>query len=205
MGDLATTMCGGYLTVPSLTISRDPQQLLAWWMTQPIEVGFLSTPIAELAFSRGLTHPTLRKLLVGGDRLTRFPPANASFQLVNNYGPTECTVVATSGVIDAQGPSLHIGSPIANTRIYILDEQHQLLPFGVMGEIYIGGRGIARGYHHQPDLTEERFLNDPFSDQTGARMYRTGDLGRWLPDGTVEYMGRNDFQNQNSRIPNRVG
>ncbi|MEI8632763.1 amino acid adenylation domain-containing protein [Vibrio sp. PP-XX7] len=187
---------GASLTVPDLAISRDPEQLLDWWLAQPIEVGFLSTPIAELAFSRNLTHPTLRTLLVGGDRLTRFPPVDAGFTLVNNYGPTETTVVATSGVIDVQSGTLHIGRPIAHTQIYILDEFQNLVPQGVKGEVYIGGAGVARGYLNRPDLTEECFLTDPFSDRAGARMYRSGDLGRWLADGTVEYLGRNDDQSK---------
>ncbi|MDW6005256.1 non-ribosomal peptide synthetase [Vibrio mangrovi] len=185
---------GAYLVLPESSVSRDPDQLLAWWMAQPIEVGFLSTPIAELAFSRHLQHPTLRALLVGGDRLNRHPSPDSTFRLVNNYGPTETTVVATSGVVQADDVALHIGQPIANTTVYILDGQGQPAPAGVTGELYIGGAGVARGYLNRPDLTESRFLADPFAGQPGARMYRTGDLGRWLPDGTIEYQGRNDDQ-----------
>ncbi|MDC9595130.1 condensation domain-containing protein, partial [Xenorhabdus sp. IM139775] len=84
--------------------------------------------------------------------------------------------------------------PIANTQIYILDTQAQPVPLGVAGEIYIGGVGVARGYLNRPELTAERFIPDPFSADPDARVYKTGDLGRWLPDGTIEYLGRNDFQ-----------
>ncbi|MBD2812215.1 non-ribosomal peptide synthetase, partial [Xenorhabdus sp. Vera] len=82
----------------------------------------------------------------------------------------------------------------SNTRIYILDSRGQPVPLGVAGEIYIGGVGVARGYLNRPQLTAERFLLDPFSQNAGARMYKSGDLGRWLPDGNIEYLGRNDFQ-----------
>ncbi|CAG8999283.1 MAG: Tyrocidine synthase 3 [Candidatus Celerinatantimonas neptuna] len=184
---------GGQLLMPTLAISRDPQQLLDWWQSQPIEVGFLSTAIAELAFNRGLTHPTLRTLLVGGDRLTQLPK-DVTFEVVNNYGPTETTVVATSGVMRAGRDILDIGGPIDNTRVYLLNRAGQPVPVGVAGELYIGGAGVARGYLNRPDLTVERFMADPFSDEPGARMYRTGDLGRWLADGRIEYLGRNDQQ-----------
>ncbi|CAG8999282.1 MAG: Tyrocidine synthase 3 [Candidatus Celerinatantimonas neptuna] len=184
---------GGQLLMPTLEVSRDPQQLLDWWQSQPIEVGFLSTAIAELAFNRGLTHPTLRTLLVGGDRLTQLPK-DVTFEVVNNYGPTETTVVATSGVMRAGRDILDIGGPIDNTRVYLLNGAGQPVPVGVAGELYIGGAGVARGYLNRPDLTVERFMADPFSDEPGARMYRTGDLGRWLADGRIEYLGRNDQQ-----------
>ncbi|SFY32218.1 non-ribosomal peptide synthetase, partial [Pseudomonas sp. NFACC36] len=88
----------------------------------------------------------------------------------------------------------HIGKPVANTQFYLLDEHRQPVPLGVPGEIYIGGAGVARGYLNRDDLTAERFLKDPFSHETNARMYKTGDLGRYLPDGNIEYLGRNDDQ-----------
>ncbi|MDC9583419.1 AMP-binding protein, partial [Xenorhabdus sp. PR6a] len=87
-----------------------------------------------------------------------------------------------------------IGRPISNTQIYILDSYNQPVPIGVVGEIHIGGAGVARGYLNRPELTAERFIADPFSQEAEARLYKTGDLGRWLPDGNIEYLGRNDFQ-----------
>ena len=87
-----------------------------------------------------------------------------------------------------------IGRPVANTQVYLLDAHCQPVPIGATGELYIGGAGVARGYLNRPDLTAERFVANPFSDKPHARMYKTGDLGRWLPDGNIEFLGRNDFQ-----------
>jgi hypothetical protein len=112
----------------------------------------------------------------------------------NMYGPTECTVDATIGRVDAGALRPHIGRPIANAQVYILDAHLQPVPVGVSGEIYIGGAGVARGYLNRPELTAERFVADPFSKVAGSRMYRSGDLARYLPDGNIEYLGRNDFQ-----------
>ncbi len=169
--------------------AEDLDALLVWWRGQPLDVCFLPTPVAEYAFSQQIEHPTLRTLLIGGDRLRQFARAQR-FELINNYGPTEATVVATSGKVEV-GQPLHIGKPVANVTVYLLDEQQRLVPLGVAGELYVGGKGVARGYLNRPELTAERFLQDPFND---GRMYRTGDLARWLPDGTLEYLGRNDDQ-----------
>jgi amino acid adenylation domain-containing protein len=117
--------------------------------------------------------------------------------IANLYGPTETTTYSTWVTIaKSQAFPSHIGRPIANTQIYILDSQLQLVPPGVSGEIYIGGAGIARGYLNRPELTAERFIPDPFNinAKDHARLYRTGDLGRWLANGNIEYLGRNDFQ-----------
>ena len=171
--------------------TASPDELLDWWARQPLDVSFLPTPLAEFAFSRNIVNPKLRTLLVGGDRL-RFHPASQTFRLINNYGPTETTVVATSGQLE--DGELHIGHPISNTQIHILDPQLQPVPTGVEGEIYIGGEGVARGYLNQPELTAQSFIADPFSADSRARMYKTGDLGRWRADGEIDYLGRNDHQ-----------
>src|SRR6185312_9423644 len=184
---------GATLLLASPQATADAQSLLAWWQEQPLDVSFLPTPIAELIFSQDIRHTKLKTLLVGGDRL-RHRATGQSFSLVNNYGPTESTVVATSGNIHDEDAVLHIGRPIANTRIYILDTHRQPVAVGVVGEIYIGGAGVARGYLHRPELTAERFIQDPFSVDSQARLYKTGDLGKWRADGTIEYVGRNDQQ-----------
>ncbi|WP_122815435.1 non-ribosomal peptide synthetase, partial [Pseudomonas viridiflava] len=129
---------------------------------------------------------------IGGDRLRQFH-RDPGFAVINNYGPTEATVVATSGRLLPDG-SLDIGKPVANTRVYLLDERQQLVPLGVAGELYVAGESVARGYLNRPEMTAERFLRDPFHNNPEARMYRTGDLARWNADGTLEYLGRNDDQ-----------
>ncbi len=144
----------------------------------------------------------LRVLLVGGDvvdpaaarRVLRNHPPGV---LLHCYGPTEGTTFATihrvAGV-DEEAVRLPIGRPIANTRVYVLDAHGQPVPLGAVGELHVGGAGVASGYLDRPDLTAERFVPDAFSPETGARMYRTGDLARHLPDGALEFLGRSDHQ-----------
>ena len=130
-----------------------------------------------------------------GSLVERVYQATAARQVFNLYGPTEATTYATCEAAprDPAGtPS--IGRPIANTQIYILNEALHPVPVGVIGELYIGGACLARGYLNHPALTAERFAPNPFGSQNGARMYRTGDLARFLPDGRIEYLGRSDQQ-----------
>jgi amino acid adenylation domain-containing protein len=120
---------------------------------------------------------------------------SARFALFNAYGPTETAVCATIHRCErVDGATVPIGRPIPNARIYLLNRHREPVPVGVIGEIYVGGDGVGRGYLNRPELTREHFLDDPFSDRAGDRMYRTGDLGRWQPDGSVEYVGRSDHQ-----------
>ncbi|WP_256875204.1 non-ribosomal peptide synthetase [Nostoc sp. C052] len=113
----------------------------------------------------------------------------------NLYGPSEDTTYSTFSLVEKGASStVTIGQPIANTQVYILDEYLQPLPVGVPGELHIGGAGLARGYLNRPDLTQEKFIPHPFSDEADARLYKTGDLARYLPDGNIEYLGRIDHQ-----------
>ncbi|MCA7013924.1 amino acid adenylation domain-containing protein [Dickeya dadantii] len=142
-------------------------------------------------------------LVVGGESLSasalRFWQQHApQVLIVNEYGPTEATVgccihTFAAGETGADG-AVPIGRPIANTRLYLLDAQRQLVPFGAPGELYIGGDGVALGYYQRPDLTEQRFIADPFSTDPAARLYRTGDRACYLPDGNLCFLGRNDNQ-----------
>jgi acyl carrier protein len=159
--------------------------------------------IAEHFASTRIRPKHLKDVIAAGEQLRIDPEIIHLFselpdcRLHNHYGPTE-THVVTSLTLAApaeQWPALPtIGRPIANTQIYILGSAGQPLPLGVVGEIYIGGANVARGYLHRPDLTERRFVRDPFSADEQARMYKTGDLGLWRDDGTIEYLGRNDDQ-----------
>ena len=140
---------------------------------------------------------TLRVLLTGGDTLRRYPPPGLPFRVVNNYGPTESTVVATSGAVppvESSDLPPSIGRPIANTEIHILDAQLRQVPIGEPGELHIGGAGLARGYLSRPELTAEKFIPNPFSHAAGSRLYKTGDLARYLPDGQIAFLGRIDDQ-----------
>jgi amino acid adenylation domain-containing protein len=136
-------------------------------------------------------------LVVGGSRLSGETARRwgRGRRLINEYGPTEATVSAT--LHECRGDETNdppIGRPIGNARIYILDLYREPVPVGVVGEIYIGGIGVARGYWKRPELTAERFMKDPFLPDPNARIYKTGDLGRWLADGNIEFLGRNDHQ-----------
>ncbi len=118
-----------------------------------------------------------------------------SSQVFNLYGPTEATTYATFTLVQKAGSkSPTIGRPLANTQVYILDSHLQPVPIGVVGELYIGGAGLARHYLHRPDLTSEKFIFNPFSNQLDARLYKTGDLARYLSDGNIEFLGRRDHQ-----------
>ncbi|MEH1938080.1 MAG: amino acid adenylation domain-containing protein [Nostoc sp.] len=167
-----------------------------WLISNKITISFLPTPLAQELLS--LEWPTeglaLRCILTGGDKLHQYPSDSIPFQVVNNYGPTENTVVTTSGLVVAKEQeqiSPNIGRAIANTQIYILDSNLQLAPIGVPGELHIAGVGLARGYLNRPELTQERFIPNPFGS---GRLYKTGDLARYLPDGNIEYLGRIDNQ-----------
>jgi amino acid adenylation domain-containing protein len=140
---------------------------------------------------------SIRTLILAGETLADTLASRWAIgrQLINAYGPTESTVCATVFHYQAgRADTPPIGRPIANARVYILDRRGRPTPIGVMGELYIGGAGVARGYLNRPELTQEKFLPDPFTPGPGVRMYRTGDLGRWLPDGNIEFLGRDDFQ-----------
>ncbi|PZV34908.1 non-ribosomal peptide synthetase, partial [Mesorhizobium kowhaii] len=172
------------LLLPPRAAGGDSLRLLQWWRDQPLDAAFLVTPLATTALEDNLVNPTLEYLLVGGDRLQRVPSLLPSpLNLINNYGPTEVAVVATSGRLFSDNVVPHIGRPIANTRVYLLDGHGGPVPFGAVGELYIGGAGVARGYLNRPELTAERFIASPFV--AGDRLYKTGDLARYLPDGNL--------------------
>jgi amino acid adenylation domain-containing protein len=189
---------GASIHLPVNLATNEPDTVRDWFVSQGITIGFLPTPLAERAIT--LEWPrtgSLRIMLTGADTLHHFPPRNLRFKLVNNYGPTECSVVTTSGPVlatDGADQLPTIGRPIDNVRVYVLDENLKQVSPGEPGEIYIGGPGVARGYRNRPDLTRERFLADPFSSDSRSRIYKTGDLARRLPDGQLAFLGRVDEQ-----------
>jgi amino acid adenylation domain-containing protein len=189
---------GASVHMPDEATQVNPRLLRDWLVAERITISFLPTPLAEAAITLDWPADTaLRTLLTGADTLYRYPPPSLPFALVNNYGPTEATVVATSGVVPSDAGSEaapSIGRPIDGMRVHIVDDSLQPVPTGDVGELLIGGAGVARGYWNQPELTAERFLHDPFSDQADARLYRTGDLVRSRPDGELEFVGRADEQ-----------
>lgn len=181
------------------SIRVQPEPLRDWIVENRITICFVPTAIAESLIE--LPWPTttaLRTLLTGADTLHRFPKPGLPFQLVNNYGPTECTVVATSGVVspDADASTFlpTIGHPIAKTRVHLLSKDLKPVAHGESGEIFIAGPSLARGYRNRPDLTAECFVTSADSRFANERLYRTGDLGLLLPSGEIAFLGRVDDQ-----------
>ncbi|WMW47862.1 lichenysin non-ribosomal peptide synthetase LicA [Bacillus paralicheniformis] len=181
-------IAGAELHIIDEATRMDITRLNQYFEENKITITFLPTQLCEQFME--LDNQSLRVLLTGGDKLKRI--AKRSYTLVNNYGPTENTVVATSTAIDPDKGMLSIGKPIANTRAYVLGQNNEVQPVGVAGELCIAGRGLARGYLNKPEETAKRFTEDPFVP--GERMYRTGDAVKWLEDGRLEYIGRIDQQ-----------
>jgi len=197
--DLAVFECFGALSVGgSVRIVDDALDLVS--VPRPVTlINTVPSVLKALVDVIGVP-PGVRCVSVAGEPLNRqlvdrlFATSKVE-RVYNLYAPTETTTYSTSASIRRGGTILPpIGRPIANTRIYILDGQMEPVPVGVMGEIYIGGAGVARGYLKRPELTAERFLIDPFCGEAEARIYKTGDLARYLADGNIEFLGRNDFQ-----------
>lgn len=201
--EIFSTWCSGdTLVLISEEQRRNPDALLNVIVEQGIEKLYLPfaalQQLASLAIRRSV-QTRLREVMTAGEQLQILPQIAQFFQqtgciLHNHYGATECQDVTTftlpANVKDwVMLPP--IGRPIHNTQVYILDECHQLVPIGMAGELYIGGEGIARGYLNRPDLTQERFIANPFGS---GRLYKTGDLARYLPDGNLQHLGRADRQ-----------
>lgn len=196
---------GGCLHVLDYEVATDGDKFADYLAEQPIDVlKIVPSHLNALLPSLKLRNVFSRKyLILGGetlsfDLLRRISEVSPDCRIVNHYGPTETTIgsliypVAQVEAIEAWSTSVPIGRPIANTEIHILDERRRPLPRGLIGELYIGGDGVAEGYLNQPEQTQAQFLQNPFF--VDARLYRTGDLARYLPDGNVEFCGRVDHQ-----------
>lgn len=189
--------CGAAIVIPDEAVCNQPEALRDWLLANGITITFVPTAMAErLLALRWPQKSSLRILLTGAEALRQRPGKDIPFTLINNYGPTECTVVATSGSVSHEpaGSLPSIGRAIDNTTIHILDEHMRPVRAGFAGEIYVGGAGVARGYRNNQVLAAERFVHNPFSSAYGGRLYRTGDLGRFLSNGDIEFLGRLDEQ-----------
>ncbi|MFN2587590.1 MAG: amino acid adenylation domain-containing protein [Actinomycetota bacterium] len=184
---------GAALVLVPDDVRADPAALVETLARQRVAHAFVPTVLAPSLLSR--TPPSaLKTLFVGGDRLTARPAAGFGPRVVNLYGPSEATVVCTHAGVGPGSDMPGVGTPVTGARVYLLDEDLDPVPDGLPGEVWVGGRGVARGYLHRPALTAERFVPDPFSPEPGARMYRSGDRGRYASDGTIAFLGRNDDQ-----------
>ena len=188
---------GAAIHLPSREDRYSGTQLRDWLVSAKITITFLPTVLAEEVLRLSWPADTsLRLLLTGGDALHLFPPEGLPFELINNYGPTECTVVATSTPVRAAmaGQSTPaIGRPILNTTIHLLNDGGCQVSDGEVGEIYIAGPSVGRGYRNCPNLTEESFVTINVAG-VPERAFRTGDLARRLPDGQLAFAGRADDQ-----------
>ena len=195
---------GGTLHVIPQDLTTDPNGLAEYFTRERIDC--LKIVPSHLAALLSASHPERliprRLLVLGGegsswDLIARIAKLAPDCRILNHYGPTETTVGVLTYPVDPGAPAptaiVPLGRPLPNSRVYVLDALRQPTPVGVPGEVYIGGDGVARGYLNRPDLTDERFVADPFGPP-GSRLYRTGDRARSLPDGTICFLGRVDFQ-----------
>ena len=194
---------GGTLVIPTEEAASDPEQLAGLIGRHQVSHVLGVPSLYRLLIQESTTEQlaSLRTAIVAGEACSHdvvklHGEKLPDIPLFNEYGPTEATVWSTVHRCDpeAEAPVVPIGRPIANTRVYILDEHRQPVPVGTPGELYLGGQGVARGYLHRPELTAERFLADPFEAVGGGRLYRTGDRARFRRDGVVEFLGRLDDQ-----------
>ncbi|RMF31802.1 MAG: amino acid adenylation domain-containing protein, partial [Chloroflexi bacterium] len=208
-GDLVRALCsGGRLVLCPREWLLDPERLYGLMRREGVEcaefVPAVLRHLIQYLDETGERLDFMRLLICGSDswyvseyrRFLRF--CGPETRLINSFGLTEATIDSCffeGSAMDLAGEQVvPIGRPFANVRLYILDDHLQPVPVGVPGELFIGGLGVARGYHNRPELTEEKFIPDPFSDDPNARLYRTGDRARYLPDGNIEFLGRLDYQ-----------
>ncbi|GAB4192319.1 MAG: hypothetical protein OHK0022_06410 [Roseiflexaceae bacterium] len=209
---LVQLLRGHTLEIVPRDIRLDPTALGAWLQERAVDVLDATPSQLRLLLEVGLG-PFPRCVLAGGEAIDPLLwdqlAADPARRCYNLYGPTECTVDTTIALVCGASPT--IGRPVRGAQVFLLDQAMQPVPIGVPGELYIGGAGVARGYLNRPDLTAERFVPNPFGagdlrledaelfqasrlKSPASRLYRTGDLARWLPDGSIEYLGRSDHQ-----------
>ncbi len=201
---------GGTLVFRTAEMSLVVPEFLAWVERQKITILDLPTAywhewVHNFAELKRQVPPSVRLVIVGGEKAsaksfsTWSNTVKGRVRWINTYGPTEASICVTAfepkfGATDAIPENLPIGRPVANTRIFLLDQRLNPVPVGVPGELYVGGVCVAQGYHNRAELTAEKFIPDPFSNDSGARLYKTGDMARYLPSGEIEFLGRRDDQ-----------
>jgi amino acid adenylation domain-containing protein/thioester reductase-like protein len=185
----APLVSGSTLHVIAEELRRSPRELDDYFVANGITNAHFPTQFAE-QFMQMCDMRSIKYLVVGGDRLKSYRLGD--FRLTNEYGPSEATMACLSYDVPDVMTKPPVGSPVANTHIFILDSRGRLCPIGVPGEICVSGTQVGRGYLNRQELTDKHFVDDPF--RPGERMFRTGDKGKWLEDGTVDFIGRMDFQ-----------
>lgn len=197
---------GGCLLMVSQEWVSDPEALAEYFRHHPIDcLKIVPSHLAALLTSSAMQSILPRqRLVLGGEAaswklIEQIQQLTPNCQIINHYGPTETTVGVLTYPVNGQQNSLvsktvPLGRPLANTQVYVLDKQLRPVPVGVPGELYISGTGLARGYLNRPNLTAERFITNPFTEESQARLYKTGDLVRYLPDGNLKFLGRTDNQ-----------
>ncbi len=200
---ITTLTCGGILFPVSEVVKKSMSELLSFLKNKDIDTMFLPTAYFKLLteteeYFELHKSGSLKNIIVAGERLILSNKVISKLKVIdayihNHYGPTETHVVTTitlNNKLLIEYPT--IGHPISNTQLYILDDRLQVLPLGAVGKLYVSGISLARGYLNQPELTSEKFINNPYIE--GKYMYDTGDIARWLPDGNIEFFGRKDNQ-----------
>ena len=206
--ELWPALCSGaQLHILLKETALDTGKLVEWIKTQQITICDFPTRLGEIFFEEQMPEDlSLKYVKVGGEAFEKVPAKALDFAIINTYGPTEATIEATNYDAYKDGEtclpgagSVPIGKGLQNYKLYVLDTNLNPTPIGIPGELHIGGGGLARGYLNQSELTAEKFIENPFASEEDkakgyTRLYKTGDLVRWLPDGNIEYIGRNDFQ-----------
>ncbi len=191
---------GAGVAIASRQVLGDPGGLVRWLAEAGVTVSVVPAPQLDAVLDQlDVVRTGVRVMVTGADVVRRRPRPEWGLRLINAYGPTEATVLATCAEVAPEGAVAGgelppVGVPIANMAAYVLDRYLRPVPVGVPGELYLGGAGVARGYAGRPGLTAERFVADPFGARLGRRLYRTGDLVRWRPDGQLDFLGRADSQ-----------
>ena len=185
--------CGACVYIIGDDIRLNLPDLNEYFNQQGITHSFITTQVGY-QFATNVENHSLRCFAVGGEKLSALnPPTN--YKMYNGYGPTECTVFTTNYWVKDYELDIPIGKPLDNLKLYIVDKQFNRLPIGAMGELWVSGPQVSRGYLNRPEKTAETYIKNPFSDDPKhARVYRTGDIVRYLPDGNIQFVGRRDGQ-----------